>query len=115
MLLQSSLSDELDLLICSGFGHDFSVSAVLSVTCKHYYQLLKSQLALYFPNTEELQLVTPRLSQLIDLDNAPESFCYGIAYMWAANWHLAECAVTTPACHGQYFQMASIVSLRLTE
>ena len=105
MLLQSSLSDELVLLICSGFGHDFSVSAVLSVTCKHYYQLLKSQLALYFPNTEELQLVTPRLSQLIDLDNAPESFCYGIAYMWGANWHLAECAVTTPACRGQYFRI----------
>ncbi|DBA69459.1 TPA: hypothetical protein ACH3X2_012803 [Trebouxia sp. C0005] len=75
------------------------------MTCQHYYQLLKSQLALYFPNTEELQLVTPCLSQLSDLENAPESFCYGIAYVWRANWHLAECAVTTSACRGQYFRV----------
>ena len=105
MLLQSSLSDELVLLICSGFGHDFGVSALLSVTCKHYYQLLKPELALHFSNTEKLQLVIQSLSELIDLETAPESFCYGIAYMWAANWHLAECAVTTPACHGQYFRV----------
>ena len=72
VLLQSSLSDELILLTCSGFGHHFSVSAPLSVTCKHYHQLLKSQLALYFPESEELQLVTPCLSELIDFDNAPD-------------------------------------------
>lgn len=105
MLLQSSLSDELVLLICRGCRHDFSVLAPLSVTCKHYYQLLKPELALYFFNTEELQLVVPSLSQLVDLKNAPESFCYGNAYMWGANWHHAECAVTTPACHGQYFRI----------
>ena len=104
MLLQSNLSDELVLLICSSFGH-FGVSAPLSVTCKHYYQLLKPELALHFFNTEELQLVVPSLSQLVDLKSAPESFCYGIAYMWGADWHLAECAVTTPACHGQYFRV----------
>ncbi len=73
MLLQSSLSDELILLTCSGFGHHFSVSAPLSVTCKHYHQLLKSQPALYFPESEELQLVTPCLSELIGFDNAPDS------------------------------------------
>ncbi|DBB12345.1 TPA: hypothetical protein ACH3X3_006432 [Trebouxia sp. C0006] len=25
--------------------------------------------------------------------------------MWGANWHLAECAVTTPACRGRYFRV----------
>ena len=48
MLLQSSLSDELVLLICSSFEYDFGVSAPLSVTCKHYYQLVKPELALHF-------------------------------------------------------------------
>ncbi len=104
VLLQSSLSDELVLLIC-GFGIDFSVSAPLSVTCTHYYQLLKPELALNLFNTEELQLVVPSLSQLVDFKNAPENFCYGIAYKWGVICDLAECAVTTPACHGQYFRI----------
>lgn len=63
---------------------------------------MKPELALHFSNTEELQLVVPSFWQLVDLKTAPESFCDGIAYMWGANWHLAECTVTTPACHGQY-------------